>query len=107
MPLVKIPEPTFDNLFDLVDEDIEQLEINENYTKDKCLIKNKNNSNLYYTGFILDKNSKTKILCMVTFYRSSKTSKYLPRLTFKKIDLKNNDREIQSTKPIIIAFSKF
>lgn len=82
MALVKIQEPTFDNIFDLVDEDIDQLEIRENYNKDKCLIKNKNNDSLFYSGFILDKNSKTKILCLVTFYRSSKTSRYLPRLTF-------------------------
>ena len=106
MPLIKISDPTFKNIFNLVDEDIDQLEIREHYNKDKCLIKNKNIDNFYYNSFILDKNSKTKILCIVTFYRSSKTGKYLPRLTFKKIDLESNDREIAMTKPIIIAFAK-
>lgn len=104
MSPIEISKPTFDNIFDLVDEDIDQLEIRENYQKDKCLIKHKNIENLYYSGFILDKNTKTKIICLVTFYRSSQTSKYLPRLTFKKIDLNSNEKEIPITKPIIISF---
>lgn len=106
MPLIKVSEPTFDNIFDLIDESVDQLEIKENHNKDKCLIKNKNTDNIYYNAFILDKNSRTKILCYVTFYRSSQTGKYLPRLTFKKVDLESREREIALTKPIIIAFSK-
>ena len=106
MALIKISEPTFNNVFDLVDEDVDQLEIKEDYNQDKCLIKNKKIVNIYYNAFILDKNSKTKILCYVTFYRSSQTGRYLPRLTFKKVDLDSNEREIAITKPIIIAFAK-
>lgn len=106
MPLIKISFPTFKNVFDLVDEDVDQLEIKENHNKDKCFIKNKKVDDFYYNAFILDKNSKTKILCEVTFYPSSQTGRYLPRLIFKKVDLESNEREIALNKPIIIAFAK-
>jgi len=38
-----------------------------------------------------------------SFYPSSITHKYIPRLTFKKVDLSNNDKSINQTKPINIS----
>ena len=105
MGLVSTPETTFDNVFNLMTEDVQLLDIKENYNQDKCLIWNRQNPHICYSTFILDENSKTKILCDVTFYRSSKTGKYLPRLTFKKTDKDFNEREVAHTKPINISFN--
>jgi hypothetical protein len=106
MALGKNIEPTFDNIFNLITDDIRKLEIKENYNQDKCLIREKDNHNKYYNSFILDENSRTKIICTVNFYRSSQTDKYLPRLTFKKTDINLLDKEISSNKPINISFNK-
>lgn len=101
-----IPQTTFDNTFNLLIGDISKIEIKENYDHDNCLIRDKISHNRYYKTFILDENSKTKIVCDVAFYPSSVTSKYLPRLTFKKIDNNNLQKEIEVKKDITIAFQK-
>jgi len=101
-----IPQTTFDNTFNLVTGDISKIEIKENYSHDNCLIRDKISHSTYYKTFILDENSKTKIVCEVAFYPSSVTSKYLPRLTFKKIDNQGLQKEIETKKDINIAFSK-
>ena len=98
-----ITKPSFD-IFNLVTYDIEKLK--ENYHKDKCLVKDKTDDNKYYSAFILDENQRTRIICDVTFYPSSITNKYIPRLAFKKVDLENNDKTIELLKPINIAFTK-
>ncbi len=100
-----ITKPSFD-IFNLVTDDIEKLEIKENFHKDKCLVKDKTDDNKYYSAFILDENQRTRIICDVTFYPSSITNKYIPRLAFKKVDLENNDKTIELLKPINIAFTK-
>lgn len=100
------PLPTFNNEFNLLADDIGRLEIIENYSQDKCLIKEKDGQNDYYNSFILDENTKTRIHCMVSFYPSSKTKKYIPRLIFKKTDLKNEEKYIDNQKPINISFNK-
>ncbi len=56
---------SFDNTFNLVKDDISQLEIVESSKKDNCLIRDKNNTARYYKNFILDENSQTKILCSI------------------------------------------
>jgi len=101
-----IPQTTFDNTFNLVTGDISKIEIKENYSHDNCLIRDKISHSTYYKTFILDENSKTKIVCEVAFYPSSVTSKYLPRLTFKKIDNQGLQKDIEQKKDISIAFSK-
>ncbi|MEA2029653.1 MAG: DUF4263 domain-containing protein, partial [Campylobacterota bacterium] len=40
------------------------------------------------------------------FHRSSESNKYIPRLTFRKVDTKNQQKEIEPKKDIIIAFEK-
>lgn len=101
-----IPQTTFDNTFNLVTGDISKIEIKENYDHNNCLIRDKISQSTYYKSFILDENSKTKIVCDVAFYPSSITSKYLPRLTFKKIDNTGFQKEIEVKKDITIAFQK-
>ncbi len=101
-----IPQTTFDNTFNLVTGDISKIEIKENYSHDNCLIRDKISHSTYYKTFILDENSKTKIVCEIAFYPSSVTSKYLPRLIFKKIDNQGLQKDIELKKDISIAFSK-
>lgn len=101
-----IPQTTFDNTFNLVTGDISKIEIKENYSHDNCLIRDKTTHSTYYKTFILDENSKTKIVCEIAFYASSVTSKYLPRLTFKKVDNNGLQKEIEIKKDITIAFQK-
>lgn len=92
-------------IFDLVTNDLTELEILENPQKNNCFIRDKTEANKYYSTFIFDSNSKTKIVCTVTFYKSSQTNKYLPRLVFKKTDLNDNDKEQVSNKAINISFT--
>jgi len=95
---------TFDNVFNLVRDDLSKLEIKENFAKDNCLIHDKGDLNKYYNAFIIQDNPKTKIICEVSFYCSSITSRYIPRLTFKKTDSAGEIKIIDSSKPVIIAF---
>ena len=99
-----IAQTTFDNTFNLLTDDLSKLEIKESYSHDNCLIRDKVSHTTYYKTFILDENSRTKIICEIAFYPSSITSKYLPRLTFKKIDDKGLQKDISANKDIIIAF---
>ncbi len=101
---MKTSQATFDNTFNLLTDDISRIEIKENYERNNCLIRDKNNYSTYYKTFILDENSLTKIICDISFYKSSVTSKYLPRLTFRKIDNKGLQKDICVTKDITISF---
>lgn len=95
----------FHNTFNLIDGDIKTIEVRENYNKDKCLIWDINKHDTCYTKFILDKNSKTTTLCDISFYPSSETGKYLPRLTFRKTDNDGNEKELDAKKVINIGFN--
>jgi hypothetical protein len=98
-------KPSFD-IFNLVTDDIEKLEIKENYSKDICFVKDKVDDKKYYSSFILDENQRTRIVCDVSFYPSSITHKYIPRLAFKKVGLDNNQKITEISKPINISFTK-
>ena len=103
---MQISQTTFDNTFNLISGDISKIEIKENNSHDNCLIRDKTTHSTYYKTFILYENTKTKIVCEISFYPSSITSKYLPRLTFKKADNNGLQKEIKFTKNITIAFQK-
>jgi len=84
-------------LYDITKKNLINLKIEENNKKDRCIIKDE--CNACYAGFILYQNIIT-ISCEVSFYKSSKTNKYIPRLTFKKLDKDGNERYIDNKKPI-------
>lgn len=104
MALRPVTDP-FHNTFNVIDGDIETLEVRENNNKDKCLIWDIKKEDTCYTKFIFDKNSKTTTLCDISFYPSSETGKYLPRLTFRKTDNDGNEKEIDAKKVINIGFN--
>jgi hypothetical protein len=81
---MEIPQTTFDNTFNLVTGDISKIEVKENYDQKNCLIRDKISHSTYYKTFILDENSKTKIVCDVAFYPSSITSKKLTIVVRKR-----------------------
>ncbi len=95
---------SFHNTFNLVKEDISELEIVESTKKDNCHIRDKNNTAKYYNNFILDENSRTKILCTIGFYPSSKTKKYLPRIIFKKTNKNLEVKKEIEKKDVNISF---
>lgn len=97
---------TFDNVFNLTKDDLSTLEIKENTHQDNCLIRDKLDTGKYYNKFIIQDNPKTKIICEISFYPSSITSKYLPRLTLKKTDPSGEIKETDIKKPVIIAFKE-
>lgn len=103
MALQKL-ETTFNNVFNLVRDDLSRLEIKENSSHDNCLIHDKSNTFKDDNAFIIQDKPKTKIICEVSFYRSSITSRYIPRLIFKKTDSNAETKFIDSKKPVIISF---
>jgi len=91
--------------FDLTENDISDLIIKENYNKDKCLVWNKERTICYYS-FILIKNSQSKTVCEIKFYKSSATGKYIPRPTFKRLSLSGEEKISKSELAVSIAFNK-
>lgn len=98
-------ETSFNNVFNLLTDDLNLLEIRENLHKDNCFIWHKEHTHLSYSSVILDENQRTKIICEFAFHRSSKTNKYIPRLSFKKVDKTLKTQETDATKPVNIAFN--
>ena len=90
-------------LFNLSTDDLTDLKIEENDKFDNCFIKNTKTRNCY-SGFILYQ-KKITITCDVSFYKSSKTNKYIPRLVFKKLDNDGNEKLIDNKKPINIELN--
>lgn len=89
-------------LYDILKNDLNNLRIEKSDDEKTCYIKDKNNQ--CYSGFILYKN-KIIINCDVSFYKSSKTNKYIPRLTLKKLDKDGNEKFINNEKPINIELN--
>lgn len=89
------PATTFDNEFDLTERTLDEIIVKETYSKDKCIIWDSSDRSKAYNSFVLSKNSRSKTICEIAFHKSSKTDKYLPRPTFKKIA---NNGDINSTK---------
>lgn len=94
---------TFDNEFDLIDNDISALTIKENSSKDNCLIWDTTDPTKVYSSLVLTKNSKSKTVCFITFFKSSQTGKYLPRPTFKRLRLSGEEQS--TSQNINISFN--
>lgn len=86
---------TFENEFDITERNLDEIEVKETNDKKNCYVWDKQKAETAYTTFVLDKNSRSKIVCELSFHKSSKTDKYIPRPIFKRISL---DGEIQKSK---------
>lgn len=93
---------TFDNEFDLTSRSLDELILKETHSKDKCMIQDSKNDEIAYSCFLISKNSQTKTICEVGFYKSSETHKYLPRPVFKKIALNGDIKSSKTGDKIII-----
>lgn len=91
----------FNQIFDLTENNISCLTIKETKEQKNCYIKNRS-LDLSYNQFILSKNTKTSILCEVKFYPSSDDLKYIPRLTFRKVDSNGKQKKNSDDKDIIL-----
>lgn len=96
---------TFDNEFDLTERSLEEVIIKETNNKDKCLIWDKKDSKIAYNSIVLSKNSQSKIVCELSFYKSGTTNKYIPRPTFKRIALNGDIRKTTSADKVTIRLA--
>ncbi|MFK7059701.1 Shedu anti-phage system protein SduA domain-containing protein [Flavobacterium oreochromis] len=92
----------FEKMFNLIDNDITELQINENNEKKNCYLIDKKGE--YYGGFELINKRNSKTICKILFIKSTITGKYLPRLEFRKIDDTGESKQPKG-KDIIIKFS--
>ena len=105
MNLVSRNEVTFDNEFDLSRDDLSNIKIKENYNRDKCLIWSVEDSSICFNTFILVKNSRSKTICNIGFFKSSETGLYIPRLTFKRVFLDGSEQISKSDRNVSIPFN--
>lgn len=92
--------------FDLTTRELSELVVTETYDKDKCIIRDLTDNSTPYDSFLLCQNSQTKTVCEFRFDKSSKTGKYLPRPTFKKVSLKTDEvKTSRSNDKVTIALS--
>ncbi len=99
MPL---PKTTFDNLFDLFERDLSEITIKETKDKEKCFVWDLTDERKVYNSFLISKNSRSKTICEVAFYKSSETHKYLPRLTFKRVAENGDIKSTRSQNKVIV-----
>lgn len=104
--LKKSNEEIFQNEFNAINEDFATLEIRERNNKTTCLIWSKRVSDKSYNRFVLAENEYNKTVCDVTFHASSISGKYIPRLTFRKINKRTGDTVTYSRNVIIISFNE-
>jgi hypothetical protein len=93
----------FDNMFNISTSDITTLFIKENNEKTNCYLQD--SSEKLYGGFIINESKTTKTICKVSFYKSSQSYNYLPRLEFRKTDNKGVPKK-PIKDDIIIKFSE-
>jgi hypothetical protein len=92
----------FENLFNISLNDITSLTIKENSDKNNCYLQD--TSGILYGGFIINELKTTKTICKVTFYKSSDSHNYLPRLEFRKVN-NNGETKKPVKEDVIIKFS--
>ena len=96
---------TFKNEFDLTSSELSQIVIKENYKNDNCFIWDANDNTIAYNSLILTKNSRSKIVCEISFFKSSITHKYIPRLTFKRLLLDNSEQSSRNPLKVTIPLN--
>ena len=72
--------------FDLTKNSVDELTLVEDIPQQTCRVTSRRKPLVRYKGFKMTDHPKVNLLCDVSFYRSSATTKYIPRLTFIKID---------------------
>lgn len=71
-------------------DDLSDLEIVTTSGEENCFIRSKDRLHKY-SSIILSRNTRFTLLCEITFYPSSKTGRFIPRLTFRRVDKNEED----------------
>lgn len=94
------------NEFNLLERPLSEIEIRESSNKENCKIWDSKDPWITYNSFVLAQNSKSKIICELSFYRSSKTKKYIPRPVFKRISLAGEIQSSNAKNKSIVSLQK-
>lgn len=90
---MKASTPSFTNELDLTSQDLTGVVIKENFSRDNCFIWDAKDNMIAYNSFVLSKNSRSKIICEVSFHKSSETHRYIPRLRFCRLSLSGEEQD--------------
>ena len=103
--MIPIKETTFKNEFDLTERNLSDIYIKENYQKENCFIWDSDDSSISYNSIVLSKNNRSKQICEIHFYKSKKTEKYIPRMSFQRVLLNGEDQFSKSEKKVSVQFT--
>lgn len=103
--MLKKTSVSFDNEFDLTERELSEIVIKENTAKSNCFIWDVNISDVIYNSIVISKNSRSKQICEIHFYKSHSTNKYIPRISFKRLLLDGNEQFTKSEKQVTIQFN--
>jgi hypothetical protein len=91
--------------FDLTKYSVDEITLVEDVANQTCRVTSRKKPQVRYKGFKLTDHPKVNLLCDVSFYKSRATSKYIPRLTFVKIDKDFLIKEQQGKQKVRIDLS--
>ncbi len=97
---------TFDNEFDMINRDIDEVEIKETYDKTKCLVWDIKDPTKCYNTFVIKSNSQSTVICKLSFYKSGTTNKYVPRPDFIRLSKSGDIKTTKSQDKVIVSFNK-
>jgi hypothetical protein len=98
--LVSIYQPP--DYFDLTTREVSEIEIKEKGDKSTCLISLTKDSGTHFKGFKLSDKPQVNVCVDVVFFPSTTSGKYIPRLTFHKVDNTFTTKEQKGKEKVII-----
>lgn len=93
------------NLFDLTKDDIKTIGIFKTLEGNNCYVATISNRSDIYNGFILRNGPRAQTICSVSFYQSSESGRYIPRLEFKILNSKTGDIKTTTSNFVRIPFT--
>lgn len=93
------------NLFDLTTRAVAEIAVFETIKQSNCYIAEKANKSVIYNGFILNDKNRVRTVCEVSFYPSSISGKYVPRLLFRKENKPSGEEKSTKRQYVRIEFS--
>lgn len=83
---MKLSKPKSPEYFDLTVRQISEVALFEKNDKSTCYIALKSDSSEFFKGFKLTDNPLINVVIDLTFYKSSSSDRYVPRLILSKVD---------------------
>lgn len=88
--------------FDLASRDVSEIEIKEKADKSTCLISLVKDAGVHFKGFKLSDKPQVNVCVDVQFFPSKTSGKYIPRLTFHKVDKNFTTKEQKGKEKVIV-----